>query len=316
VYCLGQEKYEISIENGTYKNPLVYDGNEIYISLSNKYSKPELIRFSENLDRLVGQANLSAWEGSYDWAYSETAYTRLYWTKELGYVDFQVYTCLPELRSINFGIISETDSPIDFIPQPDKNSIRKNTNPTKYIKVRWGDRQCLVEETSLLSFSEKAAGIYVERDVESVDYMSWSRYWERGDSDKPLIGLPLFPSKYKNLERKPIKSKIAEVRKRTIEVERTIGNAIYSEAAWYEVIIEGGSNIGIKEGMEFYCPKIENTISIVEVAATSSRGIIHFEIDENKQDKCFDDTGNIAKCSPIKKGFAIETVTGRINYWE
>lgn len=308
----GQKSYEISDENNTYKHSKIYQGQNLYTEF-NKYSKNDLITFSEKLEALSKSKQIG-WEDFYSGDNDEVGLAALIWSKESGFVSYYVYTCQPSIRSVNFGNIKETSDTIELIPEIDKSSPRKNQSPTKYVKVKWSDRKYLVEENSLLPFAEKAAGIYVEPSIDENSIPNrWANYWVSGEIGKDLIGLPVFPSSYKKFERKPIYSRILSVGKRTVE-EKELGNAWFSESAWYELKIDGGMNRGIKKGMEFYCPKLENIVYIVKSNPNSSTGLVQVDIDENKKDKCTDDKGNAKNCPKIQSGYQIETITGRMYY--
>lgn len=304
--CFGQKNYEISLENQSYKNLKIHHGQDLYIYID-LYSKNELINFSEKLNSFTN-SKFSNWEGGFSGLMSETSFSTLIWNKEIGYVSFNVDTCRPDLRLIDYGNIKETDSTVEFIPQTDTNSIRKNVKPTKYVKVNWTPRKYLVEESSVLAFAENAAGIYIESEnTDSEAYMKWTNFWEGSNSEKPLLGLPVFPKEYKKLERKAIETKIRFVGKRTIEKDKSLGNTTYSESAFYQITLTGGSDLGIKEGMEFYCPVIQDFIYITKVNPNYSEGLIEVDIDENKRDSCFSDENKSIKCPKIKADLFVTT---------
>lgn len=308
----GQSNYIISAEENSYKHPRIYHGQDVYTDF-NRYSKTDLINFSEKLNLLLQTKNID-WEGSYYRDLDEVGESRFIWSKNQGFINYYVYTCRPELRFVKYGEVKETNETVEVIPQHTENSPQKKQITTKYVKIKWSGREYLVEESSLSSFAEKAVGIYVEpTDSENENYNHWTNFWVRGDMEKELKGLPVFPSGYKKFERKPIHSKILSVEKRTIE-EKELGNRWFSESAWYEVVIDGGSNLGIKVGMEFHSSKLENVIYITKVNSNTSVGLIQVEIDENKDDKCTDDNGNSKKCPKIQRGYKIETVTGYMYY--
>lgn len=274
------------------------------------YSKEDIIKFREKLESINNTKATNEWEGTYSVGYEETVgFSQLRWNTNAGFVDFHIYTCLPELRYVNYGTILDTPEFIQLIS--DKSySLSKSRNSTKYVKVRWDERHYLVEESSLLAFAEKAVGIYVESDE---DTQKWRNSLVKGDLEKLIKGLPQFPPSYKKFQRSPIETKILEVEKRTIEVEKELGNAFYSEAVWYYVKIDAGKNRNIKVGMTFDIPETREELFITKVDQNTSVGLIRRDFDDNKNDLCHDDEYNPTACPQIKSSLKVKTQIGR--FW-
>jgi hypothetical protein len=312
-FGFGQTNYKISIEGNSYKHPRIYRGLDV-ITRYERYSKDDLISFSEKLNQL-SQTKLNNWEDSYTSDIGDARDLGFIWHKDKGFVSYYIDTCYPELTSIDFGKVKETVETLEIIPQLDKKSPQKKQGWTKFIKVRWDDRKYLVEESALLSFAEYAAGIYVNPpDTGSVNYNHWTSYWVTGDMSKEPKGLPVFPKSYKRFERKQIFSKIISVGKRTIEDDKTLGNINFSKSVFYEVKIKGGKDLGIKEGMEFYCSKLWNRVYVTKVNSNTSIGYIQIDIDENESEKCTNSNYEPIQCPKIQKGFRLETMIGFRNY--
>lgn len=310
--CLGQNEPEF-VEGETWVNQYGIYQDVRMMFRYDRYSREDTVKFREKLDLLKEAKFADEWEGTYFSGFpDEVGISSFRWSKDVGFVDYYVYSCLPELRYINYGKIANSSDFIQTIPEFAVDSPRKAT-PVKYVKVKWSDRHYLVEESSLLAFAERAAGIYVEPEDSSEDRQKWSNHWVKGDLEQELIGLPEFPASYKKFQRQPIETKIISVGKRTIEEEKELGNRFYmDEVAVYPVTVGAGKNKGIKKGMSFYISGMEDEIFITEVNQNTAVGIIIRTIDENKIDYCLDNESNKIACPKIKTAIKIKTQTGKL----
>jgi len=312
--CFGQSEEDTQPTDNWLKNYNIYS-EQFLFHRYDRYSKEDITHFRKNLDLLNASKSNNEWEGIYSVGYEETVgFSQLRWKSDVGFVSFYIYTCLPELRQINYGKITDSPDAVQIIPEFAENSPRKQTS-VRYVKVKWNDRRYLVEESSLLAFAEKTVGIYVEpEDTSKESYQKWANNWVTGDLEKPLTGLPEFPSNYKKFQRLPIEGKIISVGKRTIENEKTLGNTTYSEAAFYEITINAGKDKEVKEGMTFEIPEIESLLTVTQVNSNTAVGLISRPIDVEKNDECFDDNFDKILCPKIKNGLKAKTQIGLFHW--
>lgn len=295
-----------------------------FISLRyDRYSKEDTIKFREKLDLLKDEKFSDEWNGIYYVGSEETVnHSELRINSNIGFVSFNVYTCLPELRYINYGRIMNTADFIQLVPEFTENSTRKSAT-AKYVKVKWGDKYLLVEESSLSAFAEKAVGIYVEpEDDSSEDRFKWTDFWVKGDLDSEppsqteneYVGLPVFPASYKKFQRSPIAAKIIFVGKRIVEKSDVVGseNGEFMEAG-YKITINAGKNKGVKTGMTFGVGEIGENFVITQVNQNNSVGRITRGLDENKVDFCSDGNNNQIECPKIKTSMNVKTQIGQ--FW-
>jgi hypothetical protein len=320
--CLGQDTEATQPEKNWLANYDIYP-TEFLFYRYDRYSKEDIVRFREKLD-LFKNAKLSdEWSGIYYVGSEETVnHSELHIYPNIGFIDFNIYTCLPELRYIDYGRIVHTADFIQLSPEFATNSPRKS-EPVKYVKVTWGDKYLLVEESSLAAFAEKAVGLYIEPEDDSAENKyKWTDFWVKGDLNSEnhhqvennYFGLPQFPASYKKFQRYPIESKIISVGKRTVEKDKAIGSSVYTEAAFYQVTIGAGKNKGVKEGMYFEIPEIENQVFITKVTPNNSAGIIVRMIDDNKNDECYDDDSNKISCPKITSSLKVKTQIGNFMF--
>ncbi|HLM00923.1 MAG TPA: hypothetical protein VK400_07685 [Pyrinomonadaceae bacterium] len=303
--CSGQSPEETQpTENWLWKDYKIFPDSRLY-HLYERYSKEDIVKFREKLDLLKNAQFADEWEGIYTVGYEETVgFSQFRWRNDVGFLSFHIYTCLPELRSINYGKIINTPDFIQLSPEYAENSPRRHA-AAKYIKVKWGEHRFLVEESALPAFAEKAVGIFVNPDdPENENYHKWINHWVQGDFEKPYAGLPEFPEKYKKFQRLPIEAKIIAVGKRAVE----------ENAASYTVTINAGRNKGVKKGLHFDVPEIEQNLEITQVNDATAVGIIARSIDENENDQCFGDDFNKIICPKIKSGLKVKTQIGSFNW--
>jgi len=311
--CFGQNTEENQPTENWLKQYTNYNEQFLYQRFD-RYSKDDVIKFRAKFDLLNNSKNKDDWDGIYSTGYGdEVGFSQLRLKSDTGFVSFYVYTCLPELRYLNFGKIVKSPETIKLLPEFGDNSPRK-VNPLTYVKIKWSNRYYLVEESAIPAFAEKIVGIYVEpEDTSNKNYQKWNNYWVSGDSEKPLVGLPEFPASYKKFQRSPIEAKIISTGKRTVE-EKTLGNTSYSEAAFYTVTIDAGKNIGVKAGMKFDIPETEDELFIIQVNQKTSIGLIHRDINDNKVDLCRDENYTEVSCPKIKNSLKAKTSIGK--FWD
>jgi hypothetical protein len=312
--AFGQNSTEPNRVENWLRQYKIYPEEFIYLRNDN-YSEGDAVKFREKLDALSKSNSTDEWEGLYFDDIGEVGFTQFRWNAEIGFVKFYFYTCYPELRSLSYGKIASTPDSVELIPEFGNNSPRKDSK-IRYIKVKWGERRYLVEESSLAAFAEKAAGIYVEpNEGLEENHQNWYNYLVSADREKPLTGLPTFPAKHKKFQRFLIETKIISVNKRTIEKDKEIGNANYpDEAAFYEVIIGAGKDKGVKEGMKFNIPEIEDELFITRVNEKTAIGFIYRRINDKKVDFCTDDNANEIRCPQIKPSLKTKTPVGNFDY--
>jgi len=323
--CFGQNIPEyVEGENNWVQQYGVYQVPFITLRYD-RYSKEDTVKFREKLDLMKDAKFSDEWDGIYYVGSEETVnHSELRINSNIGFVGFNVYTCLPELLRINYGKIVNTADFIQLVPEFTENSPRKS-EPAKYVKVKWGDKYLLVEESSLSAFAEKAVGIYVEPDEDSSESrFKWTNFWVKGDLnsenhhqvENEYTGLPQFPESYKKIQRSPIEAKIISVGKRAIEKDIEIGGWVHSdETAVYRVTIGAGLNKGVKKGMIFYSAELNEMISIIQVNPNNAVGLMSRDIDENKNDHCLDNDANKIPCPKISSSLKVKTQMGKFGFW-
>jgi hypothetical protein len=282
----------------------------------NRYSQLDVMRLRNYLDRFGTEATSDDWSGNYAWgAPAETDFSILKINPAVGFAILSVYTCRPELRSINYGSIVEGPESIELVPVIPNGSPRKATKQT-FVKVRWGGVRYLVELDSLASFAEKAVGIHVEPDdSNSRNYQKWTNFWVSGDFETPPAGLPIYPPSFKRYERKPIRSEVRWVAPRKLVKEISLGNTFYSaESSVYRISVRAGAREGVKRGMMFYLEPSNEEVFITQVGLNGSIGVLVRAIDENRQDYCLNDSASKFTCPSILKAMRLTTKIGDFMY--
>lgn len=278
-----------------------------------RYSKEDVENFRKKLD-LLNNEKFDEWEGIYTDDFPDLVGTSQFrWKADAGFASFYIYSCLPELRYINYGKVTVSSDSIQLSPEFSENSPRKSES-FRYIKVKWNARYYLVEEKSLEAFAEKAAGIYVDAENTAIENSQrWRNYIVKGDLEEALTGLPEFPLKYKRLERKPIVAKIIFVGNRNISKE-IFGNIYHPEGSFYTVMINVGNNKNVKAGMKFQIAETKDELFITQVNEKTSVGTIHRDVNDNKADLCRDENYNEVTCPKLRNSLTVKTLVG--NFWD
>lgn len=275
-----------------------------------RYSKEDIARFKEKMEALKNAQMTDGWEGVYfPGGDDPVGFSQLRWDSKAGFLKFHIYTCLPELRSINYGSVRSDPDSLELIPDVFDDSPR-TAAPQQFIKVKWGDRYYLVGESSLSAFAEKAVGIYLDPEFSD----KWAGFWVKGDFEKPFAGLPVFPEAYKKFARLPIEARIIRLEKRTIEKGKSVGNTIYgSDTAFYRLIINAGRDKGVKEGMVFDIPGTNDEISITRVYQKSAVGIVARYINDDDKSEFYWEDGKKIPYPKLTNSLSVKTQIGRFS---
>ena len=121
-------------EHGRWKSNLYYEPVEINYS---SYSESDFTNALAKLEAIESKNNSTdEWAGDYSTRSGEVNVLALRWSRQAGFVHLNFYTCLPELRSLNYGTVTATP---DYILLTSQNS-QHNGKITKYLPVNWGER--------------------------------------------------------------------------------------------------------------------------------------------------------------------------------
>lgn len=283
-----------------------------------RYDINNFREFKTRIVNLSEKAYLTSWEGIYHDQQTQLGKTELRLSFNKGFVQYYVYSCLPELRWLSYGTATDMGDSILLSSNFDSN--KKAATAKSFVKVEWGTHQYLVAENSLEAFSKKAAGLWVEP-PQSDEYVApeWSDYWTRGETEGSPTGLPKLPARFSHLERQPITGVIVNIRrpKRFKELELQTGTSTQyiSNGNLYPVTINKGSRHGVKPGMTFGIVGFDDEIVIRTVGRDSSYGIIVREFDEENVENCFSDDGTESTCSTLRTKLTISTKTGRSSFF-
>lgn len=278
-----------------------------------RYTSVNLDRFKNILQDIESSPKTTDWEGTYWHDRTELGTTQLR-LRGSAYVTYYVYSCFPELRWISYGNVTDFTDTVQT--EIEFNSVAPlSRSKTTHVKVFWGNRRYLVEESSLAAFAEKAAGIFVEPEsMDHPNFEKWSNYWVNGIFEEPLLGLPTFPSRYAHLARQPIHGEIVYVgkpsKKDDFEIKTANSTQYFSKAVLYAVSVNRGKNQGVKTGMIFYLPATDDTVYIKSVGATKSVGFVIRYQDESGGEDCVSESGETQKCKPIRVRMKVQTSTG------
>ncbi|HLA95363.1 MAG TPA: hypothetical protein VK612_06560 [Pyrinomonadaceae bacterium] len=277
------------------------------------YSELDLDNFRDRLKSLHSDAKENEWEGRFiPGGMDIVGISVLDLSVKSGFTSFYVYTCTPELRSINYGSVINRPDMVELVSEIPPGSPRKSTR-SRLVKVKWGEHLYLVNEKSLAIWAEKAVGRYVPS--QNGYEQNWADYWESGNIEAPLTGIPSLPTQFQYLSRGPVEASIISVRPRTIESEFSSGITYHGgNSAAHRVVINAGRNSGVKKDMTFSVIGTDDELTITKVGHRTSEGVVVRAIDdETQRDHCLTDDAKVIQCPTLKSGLKVSTIVGK--FW-
>ena len=263
-------------EHGRWKSDLYYEPVEINYR---SYSESDFTDALTKLEafKLENNNSTDEWAGTYSAPSGEVNVIALRWSPQAGFVYLNFYTCLPELRRLDYGTVAATPDYILLTSLSSKLSGRV----TKYLPVKWGERHYLVPESEVAQFYKFVAGYGWKKD----EYVFFDFLLKNDDSEKPIAGMPIFPRGYERYVRRPVEATITEVLRREIRTAQNYDGSPAYESHTF-VKLDAGSADGIKRGMSLNVLGSEDyeTVEIVRVGRRSSVGVLVRSLDENKQE--------------------------------
>lgn len=225
----------------------------------------------KSIDAENSGAEADEWAGSYSMMPGgEVSLEDFRWSPQTGFVMVYVYTCLPELRYLNFGSVTVSPTTVQMTPEYPPNSGRKTAQVKMYVKVKWGDRHYLIEEDRLAEFCEAISGTGVYEE----GVMGGGFWLKVDDFEKTVSGSPVLPREYKHLLRKPVDARVIAVGKSYVEHEED--NECLTRTVT-PVTINVGSKGGVKVGIAFKVVTPEETgygiVKVLKVGPNTSSAL-------------------------------------------
>lgn len=311
IFCaigLAQDDEFECVENGNW----IYHDYALCYEYKN-YSKEDVAGAQLKFGKIKAdiEAKSDEWTGKYIAMFGgEVNRVGLIYSPQNGYVRYNVYTCRPTLRSVSYGDVSDEPTVLWTKPVYSLNTRRKTADPTKYIKVKWGEKHLLVEESDLKGFLNKIVGLNLPTvDEDGTTIMDWYDVWEKEeDNEKTVTGLPVLPPEYVKLLPRPIEAKIIAVSKRIVKkIEDE-----YNDEPRYEshvpVTINVGAEQGVKVGMTFRIISQDEQFEITRVERKKAFGVIKRDLDENGRETFYDSESETYKPYPkVTSGWRLTT---------
>jgi hypothetical protein len=237
-----------------------------------RYSKADVLAAQEKWRLLEADDDAGEWAGYYSplCDFCEVSLDKLRWSPKSGFLEIYVYTCVPELRALNFGSAVESPTAVHLIPQYPAATGRSVQPAKQYLKVKWGERHYLIAENEVAEFCEQIAGVGVR--AENQPLVAGDFYLKDADWEKPVTGLPTLPKGYRHLLKKPIDAKIIAIGKSYVEYNYEDGCGKRTVAPF---TIDAGSANGVKVGMIFKSLTEDGPVEfrVTSVSKHSSRAV-------------------------------------------
>lgn len=287
-------------EHGRWKSDLYYEPVEINYR---SYSESDFTDALTQLEAIKLENNNSTdeWAGTYSAPSGEVNVIALRWSPQAGFVYLNFYTCLPELRGLDYGTVTATPSYVLLTSL----SSKRGGRVTKYLPVKWGERHYLVPESEVAQFYKFVAGYGWKED----EYVFFDFLLKNDDSEKPVAGMPVLPHGYERYVRKPVEATITEVIRREIKTAQSYDGSPAYESHTFVRLDAGGAD-GVKRGMSLSVVGSEDheTVEIVRVGRHSSVGVLVRSLDENRQETYKNHrTDEIKPHPPVSDGWQLST---------
>lgn len=238
-----------------------------------RYTKSDVIAAQAKWRALEAEEAVDEWAGVYTPICDdcEVSLDKLRWTQKSGFLKFYVYTCLPELRALDFGSAVESLTTVYLFPEYPADSGRSPRPAMQYLKVKWGERHYLIAEDKVSEFCDWVAGVEVHSKNEVLGVKDF--YLKDGDTEMPVTGLPSLPRGYEHLLKRPIEAKIIAIGKSYVERDEDAESC--EKRTVIPVTLNVGSAKGVAVGMKFdsVAEDMSDKFIITSVGKHSSRAV-------------------------------------------
>lgn len=263
-------------ENGRWHSNIF---GPVYVSFT-KFSKDEFRSALDTLTAIQSEETTDEWSGLYSARGSEVNRMMFDWGPKSGFVFFNVYTCTPELKTVQSGTVDFRSNRLTVRPL----GAVSNEKPPAYLAVKWGERHYLVLEDRVREFYRFVAGYGWSDD----EYVFFDFFEKVGDGTNPISGMPVFPAGYERFVKRPIDATVTRVIRRVVREEDGGGNGS-SRTSFTYVALDKGSRHGLRIGMTMFGIEDQENLKIVKVGPRQSTGLIERDVDENGDEISFDD---------------------------
>lgn len=249
---------------------------EAWVLNYKQYSKTDVLAAQEKWRLLEADDEAGEWAGQYSPVcdFCEVSLDKLRWSPKSGFIEIHVYTCIPELRVLNFGSALESSMAVQLTPEYPSASGRSLQPAKQYLKVKWGERHYLIAEQEIAEFCEHIAGLGIRGENEP--FVVKDFYLKDADYEKPVSGLPMLPKGYVHLLKKPIDAKITAVGKSYIEYDYEDGCV---KRTVVPATLDAGRASGVKVGIIFksLTGDVPSELRVTSVGKHSSRAVFVYE---------------------------------------
>lgn len=230
---------------------------------SHAYTKKEAAEFQKRWKQMEAENGLPSeneWAGDYTVDDGVgTRLTVLRWSPKTGFVFASVYTCLPNVTSLNYGRVIASASLIELRPEvtakraESRSAHAAHSGPPmkrRFVPAKWGERHYLVQENRIKDFYDFVAGVGAYRPGAHFFIVEEGFLLKSSDADKAVEGMPVLPPGYERYVKKPVDASVVAVGKSYIRRVRDSENPWWNELVT-PVKLDVGSVHGVRRGMAF-----------------------------------------------------------------
>lgn len=286
-FCCHSAKAQENDQYGRWINgitePWTFEGNS--------YTKDEAAAFQQKWKSIAAQSSqgvANEWAG--DYVRGDLHKTYLRWSPDGGFAYIYVFTCSTGVLGINYGRVDASPVAVRLLPELSMSTSRPHGHhgghsayklPKKYVPVKWGEQHYLVAENRVAAFYRFAAGLGEYQTNNGEDF-----FLKIDDYAKEPKGMPVLPTGYERLVRKPIEARIISVGPKRLRRVPTMDGSYFHDSVTAVKISEGKAD-GVYKGMTMYVvgSKFSEKVEVTRVGIHSAWGIISRLVDDKKIEK-------------------------------
>lgn len=184
------------------------------------------------------------WAGSYYYGDGLGVNVHLSLAPTSGF-EFTLTGCLG-LYDLNYGDVVEKDGRITFVFAHPNGRKGFDVFATELVPLVWGERHYLIPADGFIRFANA-----VNAGFEPSEHRSARFLLRDGDELKSAVGLPNIPAPFSEyILKQPIQAAISSIKGSRFEISKGSGFELSFHIT--TVVLNAGSEQGVKEGMEFY----------------------------------------------------------------
>jgi hypothetical protein len=278
-------------------------------------------RWKEVGDELA-RAGASGWAGDY-FRGGETHGVYMRWSPRGGFVIAHVNKCAALVTGLVHGRVEATPTLLRFFPELDKGGAdphghgpRQQHAPRaviRFVPVEWRGARFLIAEEEMGDFGDYVAGLGRHNGDAGNLFLDYDHFFRRAGAGRDGGGPPVVPPGYERFIKKPVEARVASVGRRVLKSDYNLrsGNVErwYERASLTHVVINAGTERGVKDGMVFRVarPDEGDTVVVLRAGRRTSEAVVVRDVDERGAETFHDEGPREGRRAKVARGWSLTT---------